>query len=296
MKTRKILITGGTGALGRVLIPKLQKMNHQCLSISRIDKRSTDFPSKKCDLLDFPSLKQIIKKYRPDVIVHLAGLTGNMECENNPVKAFEHNVLGTYNILQASYVYKPKIIFASTREVYGNSQRIANEESALGPINYNGITKMMSENLIKDFHARCKMPYVILRFSNFYGENFEERGISVMLKKAIKGNKITIFGGKQELDLLHFEDASNAVIRALIHNRSDTFNIGTGMTTTPLQIIKLLERKLKFKIKYAILPHRKFEAEYCRINIYNAKIKMNFQATISLDETLNRMVYKWAKR
>src|SRR6266571_6090264 len=125
MKKRRILVTGAGGALGKVLIPKIQEMHNEYLGISR-DDSSNESNSKiiKCDITEIDNVRTIINEFQPTVIIHLAGLTGNFECEDNPHKAFTSNVLGTYNILKASIEIRPKIIFASSREVYGNTERM----------------------------------------------------------------------------------------------------------------------------------------------------------------------------
>ena len=161
MKKERIVITGGSGSLGRSLIPKLVSEDFDCISISRKSDRIESVNNIKCDITNFQKVNSVINQFKPNIIIHLAGLTGNLECENNPKQAFSSNVFGTLNILQASIKLRPKIIFSSTREVYGFAKIAVNENYPLKPMNNNGITKMISENLIRSFHSMYNIPYVI---------------------------------------------------------------------------------------------------------------------------------------
>ena len=297
MKKLKILVTGANGALGKILIRKFQYMQFEYLAAVRndlIDK--TDSKVVKCDITEIDNVKSVVSEFQPNTIVHLAGLTGNIECETNPHKAFILNVLGTYNVLQASIKTKPKIIFSSSREVYGNTEKKIKENDRLMPINVNGRTKMISENLILNFHSLYKIPYEILRFTNFYGENCEKRGISAMIKNAIEGKHISIFGGKQSLDLLYFEDAANAIIKAIRHKKSDIFNIGGGNSITPLSLLKMIEKINERKNLFKILPYRDFEVRSFSIDLNKSRKILKFQTTHNLDIVLSKMFKKWATK
>jgi len=294
MKKRKILITGANGALGNLLLKKLLAAGNDCLGITRRKVKGSIRNKIKCDVTKYNEIKSIIFKFKPNIIIHLAGLTGNLECEKEPKKAFATNLLGTLNILNSSTKLKPKIIFSSSREVYGNKRYKAKESSLLRPININGATKMLSEYLIIHYNQQFKIPYLILRFTNFFGENFDKRGISAMLNSAIKGDKITIFGGHQKIDLLHYDEAVSAVMRAVKSNKSEIFNIGSGKSFELLYIIKLLEKACGKKIRYEIKPYRNFEVRNFQMDTSKAKNELNFKSSLTVNDVLRKMISKWA--
>tara|TARA_B100001750_G_scaffold174667_1_gene142829 strand:- start:1074 stop:1967 length:894 start_codon:yes stop_codon:yes gene_type:complete len=294
MKKERIIVTGGSGSLGRTLIPKLVSEGFNCISISRKSSVIGSVKNVKCDITNFQKVNSIINQFKPNIIIHLAGLTGNLECENNPKIAFSSNVSGTLNILQASIKLRPKIIFSSTREVYGYTKIAADETHPLKPINNNGMTKAISENLIRNFHSIYNTPYTILRFPNCYNENYTKRGFSSLLKKAIRGEKIKIFGGNQLLDLLHFNDAADAILKSIYHDRSEIFNIGTGKTQKLVSVINKLKRILGKDVNCDFLPSRSFEVRICKLNINKAKKHLKFESSIKLDDILRRMVSKWS--
>ena len=192
-KQKKILVLGGTGTIGNSLIPKLIAQNYNYLSISNHTNKKKSINNIKCDITKFNKLNKIINKQKPDVIIHLAGITGNIKCEQDPQNAFSTNVLGTLNMLKASIAYKPKIIFLSTGEIYGKTQNKSSEKSELKPTNVYGRTKMLSEILIQNFSQKYQIPSIILRLSYCYSENLSKKGFSLMFRNAITGKKIQIF-------------------------------------------------------------------------------------------------------
>ena len=99
MKKERILVTGGSGSLGRSLIPKLVSDGFDCISISRKSDRIGSVNNIKCDITNFQKVNSIINRLKPNIIIHLAALTGNLECETNLKQAFSSNVFGTLNIL-----------------------------------------------------------------------------------------------------------------------------------------------------------------------------------------------------
>jgi UDP-glucose 4-epimerase len=287
--TKKILVTGSSGILGNLLVKKL----NQKYKVIGTTKRNGKKSKVKCDITKREEITRIIQKIRPDIIIHLAGITGNMECEKNPKKTLETNVMGTYHILESIKDKKIKIIFASSREVYGNSKQKVDETSSLMPINLNGFTKMISENLIKEFNIKYKIPYNILRFTNFYGENNHKRGISKMFKEALTGEKITIFGGEQSIDLIHYDDAVNAIVKTIDNNKNGVYNIGLGKSLKLLSILKILEKTSKMKFQYIKKKSRGVEVQKFSINTTKAKQELQFEAKITPKIGIKKMVEKW---
>ena len=294
LKRKKIIVTGGSGDLGKSLIPKLVSSGFDCISITRKSNVNMRVRNIKCDITNFQKLNSVINRFKPDVIIHLAGLTGNIVCETNPDKAFLTNVFGTLNILNSSIKLKPKIIFVSTGEIYGKTKNKVNETTTPKPVNIYGITKMLSENLILNYSSDYKIPAIILRFSYCYGENFTKRGFSSMFKKAVRGEKIQVFGGDQILDLLHFDDAVNAILKSITYNKTEIFNIGSGKTQSLISIINKLKKIMTNDIKYDLLPYRGFEVKTCKLNINKAKKKLKFEPSIKLDDIFDKMVSKWS--
>lgn len=289
--TLKILVTGANGVLGSLLIEKIKEKYNVIETTNRNKKKSQII----CDITEKKEVFKTIKKTAPDIIVHLAGITGNIECEKNPQKTLKTNVMGTFYILEAIKNKNIKLIFASSREVYGDLNYNADENHSLNPHNMNGITKMISENLIINYHLRYKIPFNILRFTNFYGENNEKRGISKMIKTSLTNKKIKIFGGNQKIDFIHFDDAVSAIIKTIERKKNGIYNIGSGKSIKLLSLIKILEKESKTKINFKIEKSRKTDTQKCSINVLKAKKELGFEAKITPKIAINRMVTKWLK-
>jgi len=95
--TYKILITGSDGLLGSLLLTKLND-RYVVTGTTKLNEKKFQI---KCDITKKEDVFRVIQKIKPDIIVHLAGITGNLECEENPHKTLETNVFGTYYILEA---------------------------------------------------------------------------------------------------------------------------------------------------------------------------------------------------
>ena len=273
----------------------MEKLNKK-YNVTGTTKRNRNKSKMKCDITKYEEVIKVIQKIKPDIIIHLAGITGNLECEKNPKKTLDTNIIGTYHILESIKDKKIKIIFASSREVYGNSKQKVNEISPLRPINLNGFTKMISENIIKEFNIKYKIPYTILRFTNFYGENNEKRGVSKMIKDSLTGNKIIIFGGNQSIDLLHFEDAVNSIVKTIESKRNGVFNIGYGKSISLMSLIDTLEKISKIKVNYNLAKSRNIEVQKFVMDVSKAKKVLGFEAKISPKMGIQRMVIKWIKK
>ena len=292
-KQKKILVLGGTGSIGKSLIPKLISNNFNCFSISKKPSNENLINNIQCDITEFKKLNKIINKQKPDVIIHLAGLVGNIKCEKNPKNAILTNVIGTLNVLNASIKLKPKIIFISTGEIYGKTKNKASEKSNLRPTNVYGKTKMLSEILVQNFTKNYQIPSIILRLSYCYSENLSKKGFSLMFKNAIMGKKIQIFGGDQTVNLLHIDDAVDAIIKSIDYKKSGIFNIASSETYNLISIIKKLNKIMNQKIDYELLPYRGFEVKTSKLNINHSKKNLKFTPSKKLDEVLHTMVSKW---
>ena len=116
-----------------------------------------------------------------------------------------------------------------------------------------------------------------------------------MFKNAIQKNKIIIFGGNQELDLLHYNDAIKAIIKSIEYEKSDIFNIASGKPITLKNIIKKIEKLLERKIKIHVKSIRTFESLYCKLDTNKANKFLKFKGSVNLDTVLNELISVWSE-
>lgn len=136
----KVFITGGSGALGKVLIEHLSndKESYNILAPS----------SKECDILNLENLKSTIKKYSPDVIIHLAAFVDTFGCENNIKKAIDVNIEGTINMVKACSKINCKFVYVSSEYVFSGKKGNYTTLDYLDPVNVYGKTKAASEYIV----------------------------------------------------------------------------------------------------------------------------------------------------
>jgi dTDP-4-dehydrorhamnose reductase len=135
-----VLVIGGYGALGRTLIPELKK-NAQVV-----------VPTKhECNILDFKTLSEFIKKTNPDTILHIAGFVDTLGCETNLSKALDVNVIGTINIVKSCLEIKCKLVYISSEYIFSGLKGNYTIEDRLDPINVYGKTKAASEYIVSTY-------------------------------------------------------------------------------------------------------------------------------------------------
>ena len=161
---KTILITGSTGFVGQYLMDYFKDK----VNLIGLARSSADI---NCDLKNFENTKKNIKKYKPDIIIHTAGLVDVDICEKCPDKAYEENVLTTKNLLRC-IDKSTKFIFLSTIAVYPNT-RGPHKEEKINPVNYYGLTKLEAEKNVEK-HKN----YIILR-SVFFGFSKNKKRITL---------------------------------------------------------------------------------------------------------------------
>lgn len=266
----KILLIGGFGFIGSSFIKKFGRSYDLVIlarkeSVNREKKllQSKEFSIEKISVED-NKVADIIKKYTPDVVVHLAAMSGLIKCENNPDDAFRVNVYGTHNVLKGCIESSSKIIFLSSREVYGKTLHDeSQEEDPLLPNNIYGITKMIGETLVKYASERYNLDYTILRPTNVYGPG-RDGGLNIMIKTAVRENKIRVNGVNRLLNLIYVEDVAD-LIHLVINDRyssKQTFNVGSSNTLSLREFAEKITGLLKKNTKIEYFPEIETESNF----------------------------------
>jgi len=280
----KILITGGSGFIGSYLSKKLSEEGHEVL-IYDIKKPKNKINYLKGDVLNFQLLKKAVKN--KDVVFHLAAVSSVQDSFKNPLKTFEVNISGTFNVLKASLESGIKrVIFASSASVYGNQGKIKLKENMLPkPRSFYAISKLTGEHLCKMFYEEYGLETVILRYFNVYGPKQQENVIKIFLENLKKGKEIIIYGdGKQKRDFIHIDDVTRANILAMKTQKAKgkVFNIGTGEGCTILQLIQTISQILGKRPKIRFLKERKGDIKYSVADIMLAKKILRFDPKMDL--------------
>lgn len=197
-----------------------------------------------------------------DGAFHLAALW-LYECLHEPRRALEHNVIGTYNVIEASCdTGLPRLVYSSSASVYGNAREVPmTEEHPFDNRSMYGATKIAGEQFLRAFHDRHGLEYVALRYMNVYGPRMDDKGayVSVIVKvldRIARGEAPMIHGdGTQAFDFVHVADVARANLLAMESEATDAaYNIGTGVRTTIAELIDELIALTGSDIRPEFLP------------------------------------------
>jgi len=296
----KILLTGGLGYIGTTLINKLSK--HQLIVCSKIKKLDfQNFNHVNFEFVDIESddFLEIAKKHKPDLLIHMASLTGLKNCEDNPSKAFETNVYGTFNVVKACALNKIRLIFFSSREAYGKTLNVESKENdPLLPTNVYGVTKMLGELVVKNAGKNNNLDYVILRLTNVYGPRGDEKGLNKIIKNAVKEKKIEIHGGEQTINFIYIDDVVD-LISLLIdknHISQEVFNVGSKDNLTINEFSKLVEQSLDFDIIIKHMPKQNIENSTFKPDVKKLENLLHFTTKTEINEGLKKTINWYSKQ
>ena len=183
-----------------------------------------------------------------DGVFHFAALW-LLQCEEYPRAAFDVNIQGTFNVLEAAAAAGiERLIFSSSASVYGDAvQEPMDEDHPFNNTNFYGATKISGEAMARAVHHRRGLPYVGLRYFNVYGPRQDDKGayasvIMRMLSAVETGQPLEIHGdGSQAYDFVHVTDCARANVRAMQAETVDRFyNVCTGRKTSIRELADLI--------------------------------------------------------
>ncbi len=288
-------MTGGNGFLGQVLCRELL----QTCELAVLDKTSSQNQPQgvhqlSCDISDTTdtAASDFVLAYKPETIVHLAAITGVKKCEQDPRKAISVNVSGAVNIADLASRVGSLLIFASSREVYGETTGQSTKESdPLNPNNLYGLTKLMGEQALQWFNRLRDLRSTILRFTNLYGPGGDQYATDVIMKRAMANRDITIYGGTQMLNLIHAQDVARAIALTLNGNFvGETFNIGSKDSITVEELVRKILTITNSRSRILHAEMRTNETQKFIPSLAKASTALGFSARIHLEEGLSDLM------
>jgi len=298
----KIFLIGGAGFIGKRFIRKYSKTEKIIVYATKddISMNKKFLEDHNVDviegLVEEDQLSEILKNKNPDAVVHLAALTGLVKCYRDPQNAFKINVYGTYNVVNACSNIGCKLIFISSREVYGETlNQNTSEDDMLLPNNVYGITKMMSENIIQFFSRKQDLDFTILRLTNVYGPEGDQYGAEVIIKKALAEKKIQILGGTQRLNYVYVDDVVEIIYNCMSNPNSsnEIFNVGSKDTVSIKEFVDNVVKVMNEDIEIEYQPMRKTETTNFEPNLEKIEKIFGLPQT-SLKEGIKKTI-EWYK-
>lgn len=190
-----------------------------------------------------------------DGVFHFAALW-LLQCHEFPRSAFDVNIRGTFNVIEACVQQRVKrLVYSSSASVYGDAvEEPMTEDHPFNNTNFYGATKVAGEQMCRAFHHRYGLNYAGLRYMNVYGPRQDYRGayIAVIMKilDAIDdGRPPTIYGdGSQAYDFVYVGDCAEANVLAMKAEKSDRFyNVGTGVRTSIKELLEMVLELTQFR-------------------------------------------------
>jgi UDP-glucose 4-epimerase len=248
----RCLITGCCGFIGSNLFDELKKQGHDVFGIDNLSTGKEEnliFDFFYGDISD-PFTEQIFKDSKFDWVFHLAALPRIQPSIKNPIKCHEANVNGTLKMLWWSHKYKVKrFIYSASSTAYGENSIPYKENMTPQFKHPYGIQKLMGEMYCELFTKLYKLPTIILRYFNVYGERQSCEGayatvIGIFLKQKSQGKSLTIVDdGEQRRDFTNVKDVVNANILAAKSDKTGVYNIGTNKNYSINEIADIIGGK-----------------------------------------------------
>lgn len=237
-----------------------------------------------------------------DYVIHLAALW-LLQCHEFPESAFEVNIRGTFNVLEACRKHNIKrLIYSSSASVYGDAVELPmTEEHPFNNRTFYGATKIAGEAMCRAYFERYKLPYVGLRYMNVYGARQDYKGayVAVVMKildRLDKGEPPVIYGdGSQSYDFIYVKDVAKANVKALMANTVDQFyNVGTGSQTSLKEICHAILRITNSNLEIHYEPSGQTFVTNRVGSTLKAREEIDFVSSIGLEEGLHELI-EWRK-
>lgn len=278
----KILVLGGSGFLGSNLLKALIYDGHFVGSFCRNNKveKCPNLELIKGDFSDLTPLKNKIGKY--DLVIHLISATVPVTSMQDPVGDIEKNLVNTIKLLELMRAEKVKkiIYISSGGAIYGDAgpHKLITEHHPTRPNTSYGAVKLAIENYLNIYSSLYGIKAVILRVSNPYGPHGSQTDnqgvVGKFLENIKKGISIEIWGdGSVVRDYLYVDDFVSAVKKSIYSESYGTYNIGTGVGVSLIELISTLEEIVQKKANIIFRPKQEYEI---KSNVLDIKMANKF--------------------
>ncbi len=313
IRGKNILVVGGAGLIGSHVVEELLKEDigkvtvydnfcrgtHENLNEALKDDRCNIFEIGG-DIMQTDILNAAMKN--TDAVIHLAALW-LLQCYEYPQAAFDVNIRGTFNVLEACVANNIKrLVYSSSASVYGDALTdIMSEDHPYNNWTFYGATKIASEHMFKAYHKRYGMNGVCLRYMNVYGARQDYKGtyVAVMMKildNIDKGISPVVFGdGSQSYDFIYVSDVARANVCSL---KADVpfgfYNVGRGIKTSIKELAELLLRITGSSLPLQYEPAGQTFVTNRVGDPVAAEKDLGFTWTVDLEEGFQKLI-EWRK-
>ncbi|WP_018601496.1 UDP-glucose 4-epimerase GalE [Mycobacterium sp. 155] len=277
-----VLVTGGAGYIGAHVVRSLQQDGHDVVVVDDLStglpvRLSTGVPLQVGSVLDTDLLVRVMREFRVDSVIHLAGKKAVEESMAKPLFYHHQNVVGMHNLLVAMVdAGVHRLVFSSSAAVYGTplTDDPVTEASPTQPESPYGRTKLMGEQMIQDAAIANPISWASLRYFNVAGAGdptLADRGANNLIPKIFRaidnGAAPQIYGGDHPTpdgtcirDYIHVQDLAEAhacVLRQMAHEDiAATYNVGTGAGVSVLEVMHAVRQAIGRDFNWAVTDRR----------------------------------------
>ncbi len=301
------LITGGAGFIGSAIVPVLRKEGYDVFVLDNLsfgNRKYIDVPDNHfflTDIRNFEKVRSVMELVHPDFVIHLAAIHFIPYCNQHPLEAADTNIRGTMNILDAarSFPEVKKVLFASTAAVYPIFDGPLSEEHMLLPLDIYGLSKLTGESLCRKYFLETGVDTIVCRFFNAFGPNETNPHLIPEIEKQLRSGVRTIKLGNltPKRDFIHTYDMAEAIKRLLKTDSLgyDTFNLGSGIEYSVVEIVEAFERQLYEKIVIEVdqTRVRKVEREHLVADVIKLKSVTGWKPEWSIDDGVRNLIDSW---
>ncbi|MGB6455399.1 MAG: NAD-dependent epimerase/dehydratase family protein [Streptosporangiaceae bacterium] len=300
----RVLVTGGAGFIGSHLVDALVARGDEVaivddMSAGRPDRVSAQAAVHKLTVTEAGALTAVTAEFGPEIICHLAARIDVRASVANPVDDAQINVIGTVNVLEAARAVGARVLFGSTGAViYGRDAPIPSLEDVLPlPESPYGVAKNCAEQYVQLYNRLHGTRHAVLRFANVYGPRQDPVGqvgvVAIFCARALAAQRPVVYGdGLQTRDFVYVGDAVNAYLAAADRGRPGTWNIGTGVEVSILELAGIIGAVAGHPVDPVFAAPRPGELRRGALASERARRDLGWVPTISLADGVNR-VYRW---
>ena len=320
---RAVLVTGGAGYIGSHACKALAQAGYLPVALDNLSyghEWAVQWgPLVKGDILDPAALDAVFTEYRPQAVLHFAAFAYVGESVTNPEKYYRNNVVGTLSLLEAMRRHDCKrVVFSSTCATYGVPERLPlTEDCPQRPINPYGWSKLMMEQILRDFQQAYGMSFASLRYFNAAGADMggeigedhdpETHLIPLIILAAMgKRGHIEVFGtdyptpdGTAVRDYIHVDDLADAHVLALRRLEREPgglfINLGTEAGNSVLEVIKAVEKVSGRTVPVQYGPRRAGDPHALYADAARAREWLGWKPKHGIEEIV-ASAWKWHSR
>lgn len=298
MSVRSVLVTGSSGTVGTALVERLLAEGYVVYGADKVSNPWNQSVDDRTTLVDLQKEEDVADLPTDvDMIVHLGAHARVHRLVQKPELAME-NIQMTFNVLKfARENDVPNVLFASSREVYGNTDRIVYDETATNTDASESpytASKVSGEAMVKAFGECYGIGTCIVRFSNVYGRyDISDRVVPLFITESARGHDLTVYGSEKVLDFTYLDDCIDGVYRVIEQFpkvRGTTLNIASGRGSSLVELAEEINARTPLESDIIVKPSRTGEVSRYIADISRAKRILGYQPRYSLDDGLTETI------